>query len=109
MLLMRNEILARFRELIHKDFRIVVSEDESREASIAGSSECDGDEGSSGAVTGIQGGRISASRDCLSHRNLEARVSYRLPLNSVRLNAPLYLSFQLLDLRCVLSVLGVRP
>lgn len=93
MRLMRNEISAGFTELACRDSRIVISEDERREASIAGSSACDGDKSLSGAATGIQGGRSNASRDCRSHRNLEAHVSYRRLINSIRSNILLYLSF----------------
>jgi hypothetical protein len=75
MLLMRAEMVVGFMEVVRRDSRMSVSEDERSEVSNAGGCACDGDLSASGDMVGIEGGRSSASRDCRSDFNLESCVS----------------------------------
>lgn len=69
-LLMRDEMVAGVVELVVRDWRIAMSEEERREVSNEGGCACDGKWVSSWAIFGMDGGRSSASSDCRSDFNL---------------------------------------
>lgn len=72
MLLMRAEIVVGCREVVRRDSRISVSENERSEMSIAGGCACVGEWSDSCEIEGIEGGRSSDSSDCRSDFNLKS-------------------------------------